>query len=57
TIHPAHIDIAAGVLGAPNYPTVCNPELFTGLTLHAANYHGGALYSGERVIVVGAGNS
>ncbi|KAJ7614510.1 hypothetical protein FB45DRAFT_1110310 [Roridomyces roridus] len=47
----------AGVLGAQNYPTVCSPELFTGLTLHAANYHGGALYSGPRVIVVGAGNS
>ncbi|KAJ7636748.1 FAD/NAD-P-binding domain-containing protein [Roridomyces roridus] len=57
TIHPAHIVIAAGVLGAPDYPTVHNPELFTGRTLHAANYPGGAPYSGQRVIVVGAGNS
>lgn len=57
TIHPVHIVIAAGTLGAPLIPPVRDPERFRGITLHAGYYHGGAPFAGKRVIVVGAGNS
>ncbi|KAF7310514.1 hypothetical protein HMN09_00594000 [Mycena chlorophos] len=57
TIYPKHIVIAAGTLGAPHYPVVRDPQLFRGVTLHAAHYHGGAPFTGKRVIVVGAANS
>ncbi|KAJ7238361.1 FAD/NAD-P-binding domain-containing protein [Mycena rebaudengoi] len=57
TIHPAHIVIAAGTLGAPLYPAIRDPERFKGITLHAGYYHGAAPFSGKRVIVIGAGNS
>ncbi|KAJ7627311.1 FAD/NAD-P-binding domain-containing protein [Roridomyces roridus] len=57
TIHPAHIVLAAGIMGAPHYPTVRDPGRFPGITFHAVHYRGGAPFSGQRVIVVGAGNS
>ncbi|KAJ6599793.1 dimethylaniline monooxygenase [Mycena vulgaris] len=57
TIHPVHIVIAAGVLGAPLIPVVRESERFKGITIHAGYYHGGAPFAGKRVIVVGAGNS
>ncbi|KAJ7591775.1 hypothetical protein C8J56DRAFT_931702 [Mycena floridula] len=49
TLHPSHIVIAAGLLGAP--------QSFTGHTLHASKYQGGRHFSGKRVVVVGAGNT
>ncbi|KAJ7148103.1 FAD/NAD-P-binding domain-containing protein [Mycena crocata] len=57
TIRPTHIVIAAGTLGAPRYPTIKDPALFKGVTLHAGHYQGGAPFAGMRVIVIGAGNS
>ncbi|KAJ7577527.1 FAD/NAD-P-binding domain-containing protein [Mycena floridula] len=58
TLHPSHIVIAAGVLGAPRIPTNLNsPESFTGQTLHASKYQGGRHFTGKRVVVVGAGNT
>ncbi|KAJ7106206.1 FAD/NAD-P-binding domain-containing protein [Mycena epipterygia] len=57
TIHPVHIVVTAGTLGAPLFPVVRDPERFTGITLHAGYYHGGAPFAGKRVIVIGAGNS
>ncbi|KAJ6504936.1 FAD/NAD-P-binding domain-containing protein [Mycena vulgaris] len=56
-IHPAHIVIAAGALGAPLFPVVHDSERFKGIILHAGYYHGGAPFAGKRVIVVGAGNN
>ncbi|KAJ7484202.1 FAD/NAD-P-binding domain-containing protein [Mycena latifolia] len=57
TIHPIHIVIAAGTLGAPLIPVVQDPECFKGVTLHAGYYKGGKPFAGKRVIVIGAGNS
>ncbi|KAJ7683420.1 FAD/NAD-P-binding domain-containing protein [Mycena rosella] len=57
TIHPVHIVIAAGTLGAPQIPVVQDPERFKGITLHAGYYQGAAPFAGKRVIVIGAGNS
>lgn len=57
TIHPVHIIVAAGTLGAPLFPFIRDPERFTGIKLHAGYYHGGAPFAEKRVIVIGAGNS
>ncbi|KAJ6528230.1 FAD/NAD-P-binding domain-containing protein [Mycena vulgaris] len=57
TLHPVHIVIAAGALGAPFFPVVRDAERFNGITLHAGGYHGGAPFAGKRVVVVGAGTS
>ncbi|KAJ7098487.1 FAD/NAD-P-binding domain-containing protein [Mycena belliarum] len=57
TLHPAHIVIAAGTLGSPYYPPMSAPERFRGKILHAGTYMGGAPFAGQRVVVVGAGNS
>ncbi|TCD67151.1 hypothetical protein EIP91_000436 [Steccherinum ochraceum] len=57
TIHPAHIVMATGTFGDPILPQLKDQQSFTGTTLHAAHYQGGALYAGKRVVVVGAGNS
>ncbi|KAJ7595852.1 FAD/NAD-P-binding domain-containing protein [Mycena floridula] len=57
-LHPSHIVIAAGVLGAPRIPAnMTKIELFTGETLHAAKYPGGRNFTGKHVVVVGAGNT
>ncbi|KAJ6493418.1 FAD/NAD-P-binding domain-containing protein [Mycena sanguinolenta] len=57
TLHPAHIVIAAGTLGAPQIPSIPDAELFEGSTIHSAAYPGGKEYVGKRTLVVGAGNS
>ncbi|KAF7362792.1 Flavin-binding monooxygenase [Mycena venus] len=57
TLHPAHIVLAAGILGAPRFPSVPDIDLFRGTTLHAATYPGGKGFMGNRTLVVGAGNS
>jgi cation diffusion facilitator CzcD-associated flavoprotein CzcO len=44
-LHPAHIVIAAGTLGAPNIPKIANKDLFKGETLHANKYRGGKNYT------------
>ncbi|KAJ8084556.1 hypothetical protein PM082_003329 [Marasmius tenuissimus] len=59
TIHPAHIVLATGTLGAPRIPPVINDgnNGFKGSVLHASKYPGGKNFSRKRVIVVGAGNT
>lgn len=57
TLHPAHIVVAAGVLGAPRVPLVRDREVFRGVSLHSSEYQGGAVFAGHRVVVVGAGNT
>ena len=56
-LRPAHIILATGTLGAPSMPVLPEQELFRGPVLHSAAYGGGTPYAGQRVIVVGAGNS
>ncbi|KAJ7221633.1 FAD/NAD-P-binding domain-containing protein [Mycena pura] len=57
TLHPAHIVVAAGALGAPRMPAVRDKDVFGGTVIHSSDYHGGRHFSGKRVVVVGAGNT
>ncbi|KAJ7128740.1 FAD/NAD(P)-binding domain-containing protein [Mycena epipterygia] len=57
TLHPTHIVLATGTLGAPFIPSIPDSHLFAGPTMHAAAYAGGKDLAGKRTLVVGAGNS
>ncbi|KAJ7599582.1 FAD/NAD-P-binding domain-containing protein [Mycena floridula] len=58
TLHPSHVVIAAGVIGAPRIPAnLADTESFTGERFHASKYPGGRHFTGKRVVVVGAGNT
>ncbi|MFD0364331.1 NAD(P)-binding domain-containing protein [Nocardia sp. GCM10030253] len=48
---------ATGGFGSPNVPTLPGQVSFTGTVLHASRYRSPDEYAGQRVIVVGAGNS
>ncbi|OEJ21327.1 FAD-dependent oxidoreductase [Streptomyces agglomeratus] len=48
---------ASGSFGRPHRPTLPGQESFTGQVLHAADYRDPRPFTGQRVIVVGAGNS
>jgi cation diffusion facilitator CzcD-associated flavoprotein CzcO len=56
-LHPAHIIIAAGTLGAPRIPDVDGHQEFLGQTLHASKFMGAQSFIGKRAVVVGAGNT
>ncbi len=47
--------IASGVLHHPHWPTL--PGTFTGRVLHSAEYRTPDVFEGQRVLVVGCGNS
>lgn len=57
TLRPAHIVLAAGTIGTPLIPSLAGRSAFTGTILHSAEYQGGKPFAGQRVVVVGAGNS
>jgi putative flavoprotein involved in K+ transport len=48
---------ATGSFGNPYMPALPGQEQFTGRMLHVAGYRGPRGHAGERVVVVGAGNS
>lgn len=48
---------ATGNYEAPNLPCLPGQETFTGRLLHAADYRSPQAFAGQRVIVVGGGNS
>jgi putative flavoprotein involved in K+ transport len=48
---------ATGSFGNPHVPDLPGRDQFTGRTLHVASYRSPHEHAGERVIVVGAGNS
>jgi putative flavoprotein involved in K+ transport len=48
---------ASGQFGAPHRPALPGLESFTGSVLHAAEYDGPSRFAGQRVALVGAGNS
>jgi cation diffusion facilitator CzcD-associated flavoprotein CzcO len=56
-LHPAHIVVAAGTLGAPRTPDVDGYHEFLGEVFHASRFMGAQPYAGKRVIVVGGGNT
>lgn len=48
---------ASGQFGAPHRPALAGLDSFTGTVLHAAEYDAPTRFAGQRVVVVGAGNS
>ncbi|MFE9172464.1 flavin-containing monooxygenase [Streptomyces kebangsaanensis] len=48
---------ASGTFGHPHRPTLSGLEGFTGSVLHAADYRNPTPFAGQRIVVVGAGNS
>jgi cation diffusion facilitator CzcD-associated flavoprotein CzcO len=56
-LHPTHIIIAAGTLGAPHIPDVDGCQEFLGQTLHASKFIGAQSFIGKRAVVMGAGNT
>lgn len=48
---------AAGIFSQPTSATYPDMELFSGRVLHASVYQNAAPYAGQRVLVVGAGNT
>jgi cation diffusion facilitator CzcD-associated flavoprotein CzcO len=56
-LHPTHIIIAAGTLGAPRIPDVDGRQEFHGQSFHATEFMGAQPFVGKRVVVVGAGNT
>ncbi|KAL5512676.1 hypothetical protein ACEPAG_2942 [Sanghuangporus baumii] len=56
-LHPNHIVLSAGLLGEPIIPKVPSAEVFKGTIIHASTYQGGHPFAGQRVLVVGAGNT
>jgi len=56
-LHAAGVVAATGSFGTPYVPVLPGKERFTGRPLHVANYRNPHEYAGERIVVVGAGNS
>ncbi|PIL34654.1 hypothetical protein GSI_03433 [Ganoderma sinense ZZ0214-1] len=56
-LRPAHIVLATGSLGRPIVPDFPGAEEFKGRVMHSSKFPGGALFSGQHTVVVGAGNS
>ncbi|MGW3507069.1 flavin-containing monooxygenase [Streptomyces sp. NPDC000994] len=48
---------ASGSFGRPHRPTLPSLEYYTGTVLHAADYRSPEPFAGQRVMVIGAGNS
>lgn len=56
-IRAAGVVAASGSFGNPYVPVVAGQDRFTGRLLHVAHYRSPEQHAGERVVVVGAGNS
>ncbi|WP_150254453.1 NAD(P)-binding domain-containing protein [Nocardiopsis deserti] len=52
-----HVISATGTWRAPHVPDVPGRELFAGRQLHTVDYRGPEEFAGQRVVVVGGGNS
>jgi putative flavoprotein involved in K+ transport len=58
TVYQAHTVIAAsGAFHRPHLPELAGQDDFSGQVLHAAAYRNPAPFEGQRVVVVGGGNS
>ena len=57
TLHAAGVVAATGLFGNPYVPAVPGQDRFTGRLQHVASYRSPHHHAGERVVVVGAGNS
>ncbi|HUK70790.1 MAG TPA: FAD-dependent oxidoreductase [Streptosporangiaceae bacterium] len=57
TIHAPGVVAATGSFGSPYVPTLPGQDRFTGRLLHVAGYRRPHQHAGERIVVVGGGNS
>jgi putative flavoprotein involved in K+ transport len=57
SVHAAGVVAATGSFGNPYMPALPGQDRFTGRLLHVADYRSPHRHAGERVVVVGAGNS
>ncbi|MFT5435220.1 MAG: indole-3-pyruvate monooxygenase, partial [Myxococcota bacterium] len=57
TWHADHLVIATGYNRSPKRPTWPGLESFGGSTIHSSEYRDGKPFRGQRVLVVGSGNS
>ena len=57
TVHARGVVAATGSYGNPHVPDLPGQDGFTGRMLHVASYRNPHKHAGERIIVVGAGNS
>jgi putative flavoprotein involved in K+ transport len=57
TLAAAGLVAASGSFSNPHVPALPGQETFTGEALHVAAYRAPESYAGQRVVVVGAGNS
>ena len=51
------IVVANGVFSLPNRPKFKGEETFTGEIIHSADYKEASVFTGKRVLIIGAGNS
>jgi cation diffusion facilitator CzcD-associated flavoprotein CzcO len=56
-LRPAHIIMATSTLGTPRSPIIRDESLFSGIIYHACEFQGGKAHEGQRVLVIGAGNT
>ena len=49
--------MAAGIFGDPRLPSLPGSSIFEGSIVHTSAFQGGEAFVGQRVVVVGAGNS
>lgn len=52
-----HVVVATGGFSTPNRPEIANASAFKGRILHSAEYRAPLAYAGERIGVVGGGNT
>ena len=52
-----HLVVATGYNRVPNIPAFSGMDLFEGAIVHSSAYKSGSTFSGQRVLVVGCGNS
>jgi putative flavoprotein involved in K+ transport len=57
SLRAAGVVAATGSFGNPHVPALPGQDRFTGRLLHVASYRSPHQYAGERVVVVGGGNS
>lgn len=57
TLHARGVVAATGSFGNPYVPELPGQDEFSGRTLHVASYRNPREHAGERIVVVGAGNS
>lgn len=56
-LHPAHIILATGTLGAPYTPPIADRDTFNGIVIHATEYKNPTPFKEKEVVVVGTGQT